>query len=209
METTTRMVARRFIGDPLKLDGQRLHGSRFRGDGGEARVDSRSSAVPNGRNRGPIGEPSRSRRAAVKVLVTGGAGYIGAHACKALAAAGHTPIVFDNLRTGHRWAVRWGPFEHGDLLDPRRLWSVFNRHRPDAVMHFHGPRLRRRVGVPAGRLLPHQCRRLAQPAGRHAPDGRRQAGLLQLLRGLMASPEATRSRRATASRRSIPTAAPS
>jgi len=45
----------------------------------------------------------------LRVLVTGGAGYIGSQACKALAAAGHTPIVFDNLRTGHRWAVKWGP----------------------------------------------------------------------------------------------------
>lgn len=72
----------------------------------------------------------------MKVLVTGGAGYIGSHACKALHAAGHEPIAFDNLRTGHRWAVRWGPFEHGDIRDPIALDHVFATHQPDAVMHF-------------------------------------------------------------------------
>ena len=50
------------------------------------------------------------------VLVTGGAGYVGSHACKALAAAGHEPVVFDNLSTGWRAAVRWGPLVEGDLL---------------------------------------------------------------------------------------------
>jgi UDP-arabinose 4-epimerase len=72
----------------------------------------------------------------MKVLVTGGAGYIGSHACKALAEAGHEPITYDNLSTGHDWAVRWGPLEVGDILDPARLAEVFARHRPDAVMHF-------------------------------------------------------------------------
>jgi UDP-arabinose 4-epimerase len=71
-----------------------------------------------------------------KVLVTGGAGYIGSHACKALAAAGLTPIVFDNLSRGFEWAVKWGPFEHGDILDQARLEDVIRRHRPIAVMHF-------------------------------------------------------------------------
>jgi UDP-arabinose 4-epimerase len=71
-----------------------------------------------------------------KVLVTGGAGYIGSHACKALAAAGLTPIVFDNLSRGFEWAVKWGPFEHGDILDQARLEDVIRRHRPVAVMHF-------------------------------------------------------------------------
>ena len=72
----------------------------------------------------------------MKVLVTGGAGYVGSHACKALAKAGHQPIVFDNLSQGHAESVRWGPLEQGDILDPDRLDAVFALHRPDAVMHF-------------------------------------------------------------------------
>ena len=70
------------------------------------------------------------------VLVTGGAGYIGSHACKALAAAGHRPIAFDNLVYGHRWAVRWGPFVEGDLADGELLRRVLREHEIDAVMHF-------------------------------------------------------------------------
>ena len=54
---------------------------------------------------------------AVKVLVTGGAGYIGSHACKALARAGFEPVVFDNLSTGWKGAVKWGPLVQGDLMD--------------------------------------------------------------------------------------------
>ena len=71
-----------------------------------------------------------------KVLVTGGAGYVGSHACKALAEAGHEPIVYDNLATGHEWAVRWGPLAVGDLLDRERLLAVMAEHSPAAVMHF-------------------------------------------------------------------------
>ncbi len=70
------------------------------------------------------------------VLVTGGAGYIGSHACKALQQAGYTPVTYDNLVYGHRSAVRWGPFEEGDILDRTRLDQVIERHRPGAVMHF-------------------------------------------------------------------------
>ena len=70
------------------------------------------------------------------VLVTGGAGYVGSHACKALAAAGYTPVVYDNLVKGHRWAVKWGPLEEGDLLDRERLYGVLGEHKPAAVMHF-------------------------------------------------------------------------
>ena len=72
------------------------------------------------------------------VLVTGGAGYIGSHACKALEAAGHLPVVDDNLENGHEWAVQWGPFEKGDIRERARLDAVIARHRPDAVMHFAG-----------------------------------------------------------------------
>ena len=70
----------------------------------------------------------------MKVLVTGGAGYIGSHACKALAQWGHQPIVYDNLSTGHRDAVRWGPLAVGDILDRDRLDAVFAVHRPDMVL---------------------------------------------------------------------------
>lgn len=70
------------------------------------------------------------------VLVTGGAGYIGSHTCKALAAAGYRPVVYDNLVHGHDWAVRWGPFEHGDILDRPRLDAVIRRHAPKAAIHF-------------------------------------------------------------------------
>ena len=70
------------------------------------------------------------------ILVTGGAGFVGSHACKALAAAGYRPVVYDNLTTGHRDLVRWGPLEQGDLLDAARLDAVLAAHRPEAVLHF-------------------------------------------------------------------------
>lgn len=70
------------------------------------------------------------------ILVTGGAGYIGSHACKALAQAGYLPVTYDNLITGWQDAVQFGPFEQGDLLDRDRLDEVFAKHKPDAVMHF-------------------------------------------------------------------------
>ncbi|AXI44089.1 UDP-glucose 4-epimerase GalE [Sulfitobacter sp. SK011] len=70
------------------------------------------------------------------ILVTGGAGYIGSHACKALKAAGFTPITYDNLITGWQDSVKFGPFERGDLLDRARLDQVFAQYQPVAVMHF-------------------------------------------------------------------------
>jgi UDP-glucose-4-epimerase GalE len=70
------------------------------------------------------------------VLVCGGAGYIGAHMCKALAAAGLVPVTFDNLSTGHRGAVRWGPLVEGDLLDPASLQAAFAAWPVRAVLHF-------------------------------------------------------------------------
>ncbi len=70
------------------------------------------------------------------ILVTGGAGYVGSHACKALAEAGYLPITFDNLSRGHRWAVQWGPLVQGDLLNPSDLERVFAEYQPSAVLHF-------------------------------------------------------------------------
>ncbi|MDS0794170.1 UDP-glucose 4-epimerase GalE [Burkholderia pseudomultivorans] len=72
----------------------------------------------------------------MKVFVTGGAGYIGSHTCKALAAAGHEPIAYDNLSTGHRDAVRWGPLVVADILDGDALAGALAAHRPDVVIHF-------------------------------------------------------------------------
>jgi len=70
------------------------------------------------------------------ILVPGGAGYIGSHACKALQMSGFLPVTFDNLTTGHRELVRWGPLEVGDLSDGVALDHVFEHYRPAAVMHF-------------------------------------------------------------------------
>ena len=70
------------------------------------------------------------------VLVTGGAGYIGAHACKALARAGYVPVAFDNLSTGWRDAVKFGPLVQADLLDRAALDAAFSQYRPIAVLHF-------------------------------------------------------------------------
>ncbi|MGY8667457.1 UDP-glucose 4-epimerase GalE [Bradyrhizobium sp. UFLA05-109] len=69
------------------------------------------------------------------VLVTGGAGYIGSHACRALVAAGYRPVVYDNLSTGHRSFVS-GRLVTGDLLDEATLARVFAEHEVSAVMHF-------------------------------------------------------------------------
>lgn len=72
----------------------------------------------------------------MRVLVAGGAGYIGSHTCKALARAGHLPIVYDNLHTGHPWAVKWGPLFQGDINDPVALAAAIRAHRPEAVINF-------------------------------------------------------------------------
>ena len=70
------------------------------------------------------------------VLVTGGAGYIGSHACKALSEAGYIPVTFDNLRTGWKQAVKFGPFVQGDLLNKFDLRRVFEKFKPAAILHF-------------------------------------------------------------------------
>ena len=70
------------------------------------------------------------------ILVFGGAGYVGAHACKALGAAGWLPVAYDNLLNGHEKAVKWGPLERGDILDRTRLDEVLAVHQPVAAMHF-------------------------------------------------------------------------
>jgi len=72
----------------------------------------------------------------MNILVTGGAGYIGSHACKALARAGHKPVTLDNFDYGHRRAVKWGPLVEGDLADSALLRRTVGEYEIDAVMHF-------------------------------------------------------------------------
>jgi UDP-arabinose 4-epimerase len=72
------------------------------------------------------------------VLVTGGAGYIGSHTCKALARAGFTPVAFDNLSLGHRNFVRWGPLVERDIGDPSAVAEACRRHGVIAAIHFAG-----------------------------------------------------------------------
>ncbi len=71
-----------------------------------------------------------------RILVAGGAGYIGAHCCKALARAGAEPVVYDNLSRGHRESVRWGPLIEGDLRDRAHLAETLKSHGIEAVIHF-------------------------------------------------------------------------
>lgn len=70
------------------------------------------------------------------VLVTGGAGYIGSHCCKALARHGYSPVAYDNLTTGNEKAVKWGPLVLGDVSDSIKLIAAFQQHQPAAVLHF-------------------------------------------------------------------------
>ena len=71
----------------------------------------------------------------MSILVVGGAGYIGSHICKALSESGFIPVVYDNLSTGHSWAVRFGPFVQGDLEDELTLLEAMERFQPKAVIH--------------------------------------------------------------------------
>lgn len=72
----------------------------------------------------------------MNILVTGGAGYIGSHACKALAKAGYVPVTFDNFLTGWQDAVRFGPCVKGDLTDRTAIDAAFEEFQPEAVLHF-------------------------------------------------------------------------
>ncbi|MGD9350719.1 MAG: NAD-dependent epimerase/dehydratase family protein, partial [Desulfobacterales bacterium] len=72
----------------------------------------------------------------MNILVTGGAGYIGSHCCKALSQKGLHPVTLDNLMYGHRHFVRWGEFFKGNAGNPADLKKIFSQHQIDAVMHF-------------------------------------------------------------------------
>ena len=78
----------------------------------------------------------RQSNEAQRVLVTGGAGYIGSHCCKALHDAGYQPICYDNLSTGHAEFVRWGPLIVGDIRETPKLVELIRSHNVAAVMHF-------------------------------------------------------------------------
>lgn len=70
------------------------------------------------------------------ILITGGAGYIGSHCAKAVAEAGFLPVVYDNLSTGHRNFVQWGPLVIGDVADHDKIAGTIREHKARAVMHF-------------------------------------------------------------------------
>jgi UDP-arabinose 4-epimerase len=72
----------------------------------------------------------------MKILVTGGAGYIGSHTCKLLFQQGHTPIVVDNLIYGHEWAAKWGPLYQEDILNTSSLVKIIKNEKPEACIHF-------------------------------------------------------------------------
>lgn len=73
---------------------------------------------------------------AKKILIVGGAGYVGSHANKLLSNSGFDTVVFDNLATGHRKLARWGEFFKGDLSNPADLARCFKKYKFSAVMHF-------------------------------------------------------------------------
>jgi UDP-arabinose 4-epimerase len=72
----------------------------------------------------------------LNILVTGGAGYIGSHTCKVLAEAGYVPVTYDNLATGNKWSVKWGPLIQGDLADSALLRKVIREYSVSSVIHF-------------------------------------------------------------------------
>jgi UDP-glucose-4-epimerase GalE len=74
----------------------------------------------------------------IRILVTGGAGYIGSHTCKMLRQEGFEPIVFDNFSTGHRELVKWGPLVEGDILDKIAVEQALKTWKPEAAIHFAG-----------------------------------------------------------------------
>lgn len=72
----------------------------------------------------------------MRILATGGAGYIGSHACKTLAAAGHEVIVYGNLSTGFRKLAKWGECIREDILDEEKLQACLRKHKPEGIIHF-------------------------------------------------------------------------
>src|ERR1700752_2654274 len=120
----------------------------------------------------------------VKLLVTGGAGYIGSVVSRQLLDAGHEVVVLDNLERGYREAVAPGArLVEADLRDREAGHTVLSEGL-EGVLHFAAPGPGRRVPQPPGALLPQQRRRDTQPARRDARDGDREAGVLLHVRRL-------------------------
>lgn len=80
--------------------------------------------------------PGENPTSGQPVLVIGGAGYIGAHTCKALSTAGYKPVTFDNLSTGYEDFVKWGPLVKGDITDTAAIHQAIESHSIEAVIHF-------------------------------------------------------------------------
>src|SRR5882757_4384949 len=72
----------------------------------------------------------------MRILITGGAGYIGSHTAKRLSQAGFEPVTLDNLSSGHKWAVKWGPLVEGDIGDQKLIREVVAKYQIQAVLHF-------------------------------------------------------------------------
>jgi UDP-arabinose 4-epimerase len=72
----------------------------------------------------------------MSILITGGAGYIGSHTAESLSRAGFKPVVYDNLSTGHRWAVKWSPIVEVDLCDQNSLRHALKHYDLPAAIHF-------------------------------------------------------------------------
>ena len=126
--------------DPWAYSGVSRHSeARRRGELTHPRLREDIAALPRCRHIRPLSaehDPAYHKPMSNAILVTGGAGYVGAHACKALANAGRFPVVYDNLSRGHRASVRWGPLVEGDLHDRDRLVAAMREHRVDGVLHF-------------------------------------------------------------------------
>ncbi len=119
-----------------------------------------------------------------RILVTGGAGYIGSHACKALAAGGYEPVAYDNLCYGHEDAVQWGELARGDIRDGDRLEAVMRAHKVEAVIHFAAFAYVGESVVNPDKYYDNNVSGHLQPAPSHAESRGEQACLLIDLRDL-------------------------